>query len=115
MRSPIQRTSQLFSLGSIAAQFMKAPDISQTPIVKRFGVRGAKLFAKIWFSIMYLALVAITAGFWIVWPEFVEGWSRIFMGCFVGALVVFAASLLTRMRLKYLAEIAELEAREKMA
>jgi uncharacterized BrkB/YihY/UPF0761 family membrane protein len=92
---------------------MKTPDISQTPIVKRFGVRGAKLFAKIWFSFMYLALVAITAAFLIVLPEFIEGWRRIFFGCFVGALVVFAASLLTRMRLNYLAEIAELETREK--
>jgi hypothetical protein len=99
------------SLGCVAALFMKTPDISQTPIVKRFGVRGAKLFAKIWFSIMYLALVAISAGFWIVWPEVVEGWRRIFVGCFVGALVVFAASLLTRMRLQYLAAIEQLEAR----
>ena len=94
---------------------MKTPDISQTPIVKRFGVRGAKLFATIWFSIMYLALVAITAGFWIVWPEFAEGWRRIVIGCFVGALVVFAASLLTRMRLEYLAGIERLETREKTA
>ncbi|HTV61785.1 MAG TPA: hypothetical protein VMH30_04370 [Verrucomicrobiae bacterium] len=92
---------------------MIAPDISQTPIIKRFGVRGAKLFAKIWFSIMYLALVTITAGFWIIGPEFPEGWYRIFAGCLVGALVVFAASLLTRMRLKLLAEIAELEARDR--
>ena len=104
----------LFSLGCVAALFMKAPDISQTRIVKRFGVRGAKFFAKIWFSIMYLSLVAISAGFWIVWPEFVEGRSRVFMGCFVGALVVFAASLLTRMRLEYLAAIEQLEIREKM-
>ena len=105
--------AQLFSLGCVAALLMKAPDISQTPMVKRFGVRGAKLFARIWFSIMYLALVAITAGFLIVWPEVIEGWRRIFVGCFVGALVVFAASLLTRMRLKFLAEIEQLEAREK--
>ena len=103
-----------FSLGCVAAPFMSAPDISQTPIVKRFGVRGAKLFAKIWFSIMYLALVGITAGFWIVWPEFVEGWSRLCMGCFVGTLVVVAASLLTRMRLKYLAAIEQLETLEKV-
>jgi hypothetical protein len=33
---------------------MKTPDIAQMPIVKRFGVRGAKLYAKIWFSILYL-------------------------------------------------------------
>ena len=94
---------------------MKAPDISQTPIVKRFGVRGAKLYGKAWFSILYLMLVAVTAGFWFVGPEFATGWRRIVVGCFVGALVVFAASLLTRMRLKFLAEIAELETREKMA
>jgi hypothetical protein len=94
---------------------MKAPDISQTPIVKQFGVRRAKLLAKIWFSIMYLALVAITAGFWIVGPEFPEGWRRIFVGCFVGTLVVFAASLLTRMRLKFMAEIERLELKGKKA
>ncbi len=94
---------------------MKAPDISQTPIVKRFGVRRAKLMAKIWFSIMYLALVAITAGFWMVGPEFPEGWRRIFVGCFVGAVVVFAASLLTRMRLKFVAEIDRLESKGKKA
>ena len=94
---------------------MKTSDISQTPIVKRFGVRGAKLYAKIWFSVLYLMLIAITAGFWIVEPEFAAGWRRILVGCFVGALVVFAASLLTRMRLKFLAEIEQLEARGKTA
>jgi len=94
---------------------MKAPDISQTPIVKRFGVRGAKLYGKVWFSILYLMLVAVTAGFWLVGPEFAAGWRRILVGCFVGALIVFAASLLTRMRLRFLAEIAELETRQKMA
>ena len=88
---------------------MKTSDIAQTPIVKRFGIRGAKLYAKIWFSILYLMLVAVTAGFWIVGPEFAAGWRRIVVGLLVGALIVFAASLLTRMRLKFLAEIAQLE------
>jgi hypothetical protein len=54
-------------------------------------------------------LVALTAGFWIAGPEFAAGWRRIFVGCFVGALIVFAASFLTRMRLKFLAEIEPLE------
>ena len=92
---------------------MKTPDIAQTAIVKRFGVRGAKLYAKIWFSILYLMLVAVAAGFWIVGPEFSAGWRRIVVGCFVGALIVFAASLLTRMRLKFLAEIEQLESQVK--
>ena len=92
---------------------MKAPDIAQTTIVKRFGIRGAKVYAKIWFSILYLMLVAVTAGFWIVGPEFAPGWRRIVVCCFVGALIVFAASLLTRMRLKFLAEIEQMESQVK--
>jgi hypothetical protein len=93
--------------------FMKAPDIAQTLVVKRLGIRGAKLYAKIWFSIGYLMLVAITAGFWVVGPEFTAGWRRIVVGLFAGALIVLAASLLTRMRLKFLAEIAQLESQNK--
>jgi hypothetical protein len=92
---------------------MKAPDIAQTPIVKRFGIRGAKLYAKIWFSVLYLMLVAVTAGFWVVGPEIATGWGRIVVGCFIGALIVFATSLLTRMRLKFLAEIEQLESQIK--
>lgn len=91
------------------------PDSSQTPIVKRFGVRGAKLYGTICFAVMYLMLVAVTAGFCFIGPEFASGWRRVVVGCFVGVLVVFAASLLTRMRLKFLAEITELEIREKVA
>jgi hypothetical protein len=94
---------------------MKTPDISQTPIVKRFGVRGAKLYGKVWFSILYLMLVAVNAGLWFVGPEFAVGWRRMVVGCFVGALVVFAASLLSRMRLEFLAEMADLETRQKAA
>jgi hypothetical protein len=92
---------------------MKTPDIAQTPVVKKFGIRGARLYAKIWFSILYLMLVAVTAGFWILAPDLGVGWRRIVVGCFVGALIVFAASVLTRMRLKFLAEIEQLESQVK--
>ena len=94
---------------------MKTSDISQTPIVKRYGARGARLFSKLWFSTLYLILIAITAGLWLVGPEYATGWRRLVAGCFVGALVVFAASFLTRMRLNFLAELEQLEAREKRA
>jgi hypothetical protein len=89
---------------------MKAPDITQSPMFKRYGVRGLKLFAKIWFPILYLMLIAITAAFLIIRPEL-----GIIIDCFVGALVVFASSLLTRMRLKFLAEIEQLESQGKTA
>ena len=92
---------------------MKAPDTTQSLIFKRYGVRGLKLFAKIWFPILYLILIVLAAGFWIASPEFPDGWRRVLVGCFVGALIVFASSLLTRMRLKFLAEIKQLESQEK--
>jgi hypothetical protein len=94
---------------------MKAPDITQSPMFKRYGVRGLKLFAKIWFPVLYLMLIAVTAGFLIVGQEFAGGWRRIFLSCFVGTLIVFASSLLTRMRLKFLAEIEQLESQGKTA
>lgn len=96
--------------------FMNASDISQTPIVRRFGVRGARLWAKVWFSVMYLMLAAVAVGLCLVGPElFAAGWRGIFAGCLAGALLVFATSFLTQMRLRILAELAELETRKKMA
>ena len=89
--------------------FMKTSDISQTPLVQRYGVRGAKFFARIWFSLLYVFLIALSATSWIVGPEFATGWRRVFTGCLVGALTVIATSLLTRMRLEYLAAIKRLE------
>jgi len=88
---------------------MKASDISRTPLVQRYGVRGAKLFARIWFSLLYLLLVTLAAGLWIVGPEFSQGGRRILIGGLTAALLVLAASLLTRMRLRYWEEIDRLE------
>ena len=88
---------------------MKAPDISETPLVRRYGVRGAKLFARLWFPLLYLFLVALTTGVFVIGPEFRVGWPRIFIGSLVGGLVVLGASLLTKMRLEFLAAIERLE------
>ena len=90
---------------------MKTSDISETPLVRRYGLRGALLFARIWFSLLYTFLTALAAGVWLASPEFVSGWRRILVSCFAGALIVTAASLLTRMRLGYMAAIGRLEAR----
>ncbi len=83
--------------------FMNTPDISQTPLVRRFGFRGARIFARLWFPLLYLALVALSAAQWFVGQDVVRGWRRIFIACFSAALIVVAAALLTRMRLEYLA------------
>jgi len=72
-------------------------------------VRGAKLFARLWFPSLYILLIAPTAALWAVALELAMGWRRIFFGCLVGGLAVLAASLLTRMRLRYLASIERLE------
>ena len=94
---------------------MKTSNISETPLVRKYGVRGARLFARIWFSLLYVFLIALTAGLWIVGPEFAAGWRRVLIGCFAGGLIVLAASLLTRMRLEYLAAIERLETQGKAA
>jgi hypothetical protein len=92
---------------------MKTRDISQTPLVRRHGVRGAKLFARFWFLLLYVVLVALGAALPVVGPEIAAGWRRIVFGCIAGGLIVVATSLLTRMRLGYLASIERLEAGER--
>jgi len=94
---------------------MKTSDISETPLVRRYGVRGARLFARIWFPVLYTFLIALAAGVSMASPEFAAGWRRVLISCVAGALIVTAASLLTRMRLDYMAAIGRLEARGKTA
>jgi hypothetical protein len=94
---------------------MKTRDISNTPVVRRYGVRGAKLFAKIWFSLLYVFLTALATGAWIASPEWAVGWRRVFISSLAAALIVTAASLLTRMRLNYVAAIEDLETRGRAA
>ena len=94
---------------------MKTSDISETPLVRKYGVRGAKLFARLWFPFLYVCLVAVTAGLVVFASEFTMGWPRIFIGFLAGGLIVTAASLLTRMRLEFLAATERLETREKAA
>jgi hypothetical protein len=94
---------------------MKTQDVSETALVRRYGVRGAKLFARLWFPLLYVFLIALSTGFFVLGPEFATGSRRIFIGLLAGGLIVVAASLLTRMRLEFLAGIERLEARGKSA
>jgi hypothetical protein len=93
---------------------MKTSDISNSLVVRKCGVRGARLFAYFWFSSMYVFLIAVNAASWVLAPDMApERGDRIFFGCIFGGLTVLTASLLTRMCLKLLAEIKELEIRGK--
>jgi len=94
---------------------MKTSDIADTPLVRKYGLRGAKLFTRLWFPFMYLLLVAVVAALWTVTPELVTGWKRIFSGCLVAALTVLAASLLTRMHLDHSAAFERLATKAESA
>lgn len=76
-------------------------------------MRGGKLFARLWFSLLYAFLMALAAALPVVGPEVAAGWRRIVLGCIAGALIVLATSLLTRMRLEFLASIERLEAGQR--
>jgi len=60
-------------------------------------------------------LTASTAGLWVYGPEFTGGWQRPILGFLVATLVVTAASVLTRMRLEFLAGVEQFEAKTKAA
>jgi len=93
---------------------MKTMHIADSLVVRKYGVRGAKIFARLWFAYIYALLIGVNAAAWVLAPELATGWGdRIFMGCLFGGLTVLAASLLSRMRLQFLAEIKELESRGK--
>ena len=98
----------LFVVRRQTNDFMKSCDISQSALVRRYGVRGAKLFARLWFPLLYFVLICLGAAFCFVGPE-VVGWRRIILAGISGALLVLGASLLTRMRLNYWAAIEQLE------
>ncbi|HEY6169699.1 MAG TPA: hypothetical protein VI454_16795 [Verrucomicrobiae bacterium] len=92
---------------------MKTPDLSETPIVRKYGARGARRFAKVWFPALYAMLIASSAGIWIFGLELTGGWQRPALGLLIATLVVTAASGLTRMRLEFFAGIEQLEAKPK--
>jgi hypothetical protein len=86
-------------------------NLTRSPVFKKFGVRGLKLYAMILFSVFYLMLIAITAGFCIYSSDFED--CRISVSWFAGVLIVFSASLLTRMHSHFQADIKRLEPQEK--
>ena len=93
---------------------MKTQDLSETTLVRKYGARSARRFAKIWFPALYAMLTAFTSGLWCISPEFTGGWQRPILGFLIATLIVTAASVLTRMRLEFLAGIEQLEAKPRV-
>jgi hypothetical protein len=96
-------------------QTMKTSDLSKTPIVKKFGVRGARWYGRILFTWLYAMLIFSTARLWIYYPDFTftGTWRKVIFGSLIAALLVVAASVLTRMRIKFFTGIEQLEASQK--
>jgi hypothetical protein len=82
-----------------------APDISATALVRRFGVGGARIFARIWFPLAYLLLTGLGAALWIQPGD--PGSDGLRAGAML--LVVLAALLLAGMWLRYRKSIERLE------
>ena len=101
----------------VKGETMKTPDLSKTPVVQKFGARGARWYGRILFASLYAILIRFTSRLWIYSPEFTstEMWRRVVFGLFVAVLVVIAASVLTQMRIKFFAGIEQLEAKPKAA
>ncbi len=92
---------------------VKTPDTAQKELIRRYGVRGVKVFAGIWFAVLYGMLTACGAGLWMLAPEATDTWRRVLFGTLVAILVIVAASVLTRMRLRYFAGIERLESQQR--
>jgi len=89
---------------------MKTPDISKTLLVRKHGLRGARFFARVWFPFMDVLLIAVSAGLWINYSSSLSTGLQIL----IATLVVVAASLLTRMQIKYVSAIEQLESQSGM-
>lgn len=88
---------------------VKAHYLTNTPLVRRFGIRGAKLFARIWFPAAYLVIIVLVTILWLAVSDAIPGSDRLVFGAIVTTFAVMATAVLTRMRLEYWASIEKLE------
>jgi hypothetical protein len=86
---------------------MKLSDLLWTPIVRRFGARGARWYGRVVFAWLYAMLIFFTARLWIHSQDFASAGTvrGVLFGSIVAVLVVVAASMLTKMRIEYFASI----------
>jgi uncharacterized BrkB/YihY/UPF0761 family membrane protein len=94
---------------------MNTSDVSETPIVRWLGPRGARWYGRVLFTVLYATLIFFAARAWIYKqdPGVTENWRRVVLGSIVAALVVIAASVLTQMRIGFFVELDQLDAKLK--
>ena len=87
----------------------KRINLAETPAVRRWGVAGARRFWLGWGAFMYL-LLALISGYGLSGVVMLDDErSARFIIYTAVALIVLAASLLTRMLMRVLAELRSLE------
>ena len=86
---------------------MKVHDISDTLVVRRFGTRGARLFGRLWFSLVYAVFVSaeiaiLSFAGWLDTPGL---WTI----SLASLIIIIGVALVTKMQLEYWHSIHELE------
>ena len=79
--------------------------------MQRWGVRAARWYGRVLFACLYLLLIGTAAMLWFYHEEFngVGIGRRIILGLVMGIMIVTGASVLTRMWLRYSANIDRYE------
>jgi hypothetical protein len=92
---------------------MKSRDITQTPVFRKYGIKGMRRFCIVWGTFMYLFLIFISVrGLYALMQIIDEPGSRILLFTAV-ILIVTAASLITRMLIGTFSELRALESQQK--
>jgi hypothetical protein len=92
---------------------MKSRDITQTPIFRKYGAKGMRRYSIVWGAFMYLFLIFVSgSGFYGLMQIINEPGLRILLFVAI-ALIVAAASLLTKMLIGIFNELLASESQQK--
>jgi hypothetical protein len=100
---------------------MKSRDITQTPIFRKYGAKGMRRYCIVWGAFMYLLLISISGGGFYGLMQIIDelglritqepGLSILLFAAI--ALIVAAASLLTKMLIGIFNELRASESQQK--
>jgi hypothetical protein len=93
--------------------YTKRVNLTQSPLFRKYGAKGMRRFYIVWGTIMYLLLISISfRGLYALMQIIDEPGPRVLLFVAV-ALIVVAASLLTRMLIGIFSELRALESQRK--